>query len=1004
MTLLPGLAGATGALDVFVFDGEQGDAPLAGAEVVAGEVQARTDARGAAHLKLPAGPSKVRITAPDRALAEVEVQITEGERAEVIVTAYADRAETAIEQRAAEAAPVVETVASGPTATLRGRAVDEAGQPIAGAQVFVRGRPEAATTDAAGRFTLALPQGQHALSIIHPRFAPGALEVALTTDDQSVEVPLRAARAALDDFVVSAPYIEGGVAELSAERRQTGNVVDVVGAEQMSRAGDSSAAGALGRVTGLTLVGGKYIYVRGMGERYSATTLNGQFLPSPEPERRVVPLDMFPTGILSAVVVQKSVSPDQPAEFGGGVVQLRTRRLPEEDFLEISGSLGFQAGTTFTDGPTYEGGALDMFGIDDGTRALPAKVATATDDTGLKLCSIGTRTACLQPADLIDIGRAFPEGWGTTKRPVPPDFGLSVAGGLTRKLGEARLGGTGSLSYGQSWQQTDEVRRTYRIANGRLEQSDNGRLQRLERAIELSGIIELGLDLGEDHQLAATTLLLRNTDDEVGEFRGTNSGERSDIDVTRLRWVERQVFTQQLRGEHALPADLNLRWHYGFSRADRLEPNHRSYQYDRGSGTDEPFGLSRKPEGNRRFYSDLDDTSHDIAAALRWTLGEHHLEAGAAALRRERTVETRRYRFVNGPTQVSDPIDDLFTRENIGDQPGQYAIANTTQATDDYDARQTINAGYALGEAAVFDLRLMAGLRVEAAEQSVSTFSPFTGTEPVEATLDDVDLLPSASLTWAFAETLQARASYGRSVNRPEFRELSPARFDDVTNRVSVVGNPDVERALIDHYDARVEWYPTPRESLSLGVFFKDFNHPIETRITPGADQTLSFFNATGGTNLGVELEARKQLDFVTSALADFYVAGNLALIRSRVDLSGDGGLQTSTERPLEGQSPYVLNVQVGYEAPEGGAHATLLYNISGERIVEVGTSGQPDVFEQPRHRLDFVAGLDVGAGVSLKLKAKNLLDTATERTQGGALRARATEGRSFSLGASWSL
>ena len=362
-------------------------------------------------------------------------------------------------------------------------------------------------------------------------------------------------------------------------------------------------------------------------------------------------------------------------------------------------------------------------------------------------------------------------------------------------------------------------------------------------------------------------------------------------------------------------------WHYGYSLADRQEPNRRIYQYDRSINTNDPYTLSFKPEGNRRFFSDLDDTSHDLALSVRYDFGERDggkdapsfVQAGAALISRDRTVDTRRFKFV-GPVDVPESLDQLFVHENIGPEDGQYQLANTTQATDDYAAEQAVYAGFLMGEYQFpFGVRGMAGARLEAGSQTVKTFSPFTGDEPVLANLENVDVLPAGSITWPFAPEMQFRFGYGRTVSRPEFRELSPARFDDVTNRRSVRGNPDVDRGVIDHYDVRWEWYLSPQETLSIAGFYKNFTDPIETMVTCGADSTITFRNSPAARNLGMELAVRKQLQFI--GLSDVYVAGNVALIDSSVDLAGSDGCETSAERPLEGQSPYVLNTNSGMKA-----------------------------------------------------------------------------------------
>ncbi|MEZ4435875.1 MAG: TonB-dependent receptor [bacterium] len=1033
MMLTLGLAAtahAEGRLSVFVFDGAAGDPPLAGATVAVGEQRVETSAYGRAWLTLPGGEHLAVVTAPaGRALAPAEAgfTITPGDTTELLVTLFADApAVVDREQRAPGGAPEAAAVdPDAPTGTLEGRVTDPAGAPIAGAQLYVRGRPETATTGADGRYRLDLPEGPHAISVIHPKFRAGRLDATVTLDaTATVDATLEPAGLALDEYVVTAPYIAGGVAELSAERRGTGGVVDVLGAEQMSRAGDSSAAGALKRVTGLTIVGGKYIYVRGMGERYSATTLNGMFLPSPEPERRVVPLDIFPTGVLGSVVVQKTTSPDVSAEFGGGVVQLRTRGVPEEAFVEVSASVEYQSGTTFTDGLGYAGGSTDWLGIDDGARALPAPLAAEFERSGLQRCAgaipLPGRGPCVTQAELDAYARALPNVWEPERETLPPGFGLSVAAGDRYDLGPVDLGVTGSLGYGQGFRRVTGDRNSYALSGETLIEKEPGDYESTTRSVDLSGIFEAAAAIGDDHRLALTTLLLRNTDDLVGRFEGVQFGDENNaLRVTRLQWVERQLLTQQVRGEHQLPlAELALRWHYGFSRALRLEPNRRTWQYDRGRGTDEPFGMSAKPEANRRFFSTLDDDTHELALALRLPIGpagegddeRDFIELGGTALRRARDVESLQLHLEgDSGIRATAPIEELLAPANIG-ADRRYVTENDTQLGDSYAATLGIEAAWLMGRYRLpGELGLMAGLRVEHAAMRVESYAP-VGEDPPPGVLDDLDWLPSASLVWGVAEDMQLRAGYGRSINRPEFREKAALRYDDVIDRRSYKGNPAVERALIDHFDLRWEWYLSPRESASVAVFYKRFDGPIEQIIEAGSDKTIIPDNTRGADNLGVELDARKQLGFFGEWADAFYLAGNLALIRSSVDTTREpepGGASlvlTSKERPLQGQSPYVLNLQLGYEDLDGGAFATLLYNVAGPRIVQVGTDGLPDVFEVERHVLDVVAGLPVGEGFELRFKAQNLLNAPVREAQGTGVPDTWVEGRTFSLGVKWSL
>lgn len=1002
-----------GAVQVYVFDGKRGG-PLVGAQVGVGDQQGTTNADGA--LRLSPGNGQARLTiskAGFQTSALPAVPVLEETLTEVIATLNPDRpAVFDVETRelpADEAVKAVDVAVDAPIARLTGQILSEAnGTPVAGARIFVKGRPESTTTDKSGRFALDLPAVPQQISVIHANFSPGAAQIDLKPEGGSLTVRLAPAAVQLDDLTVTTPYIEGGVAALNAERRETSAVVDVMGAEEMARSGDSDAAGALRRVTGLTVVGGKYIYVRGMGERYSSTLLNGVTLPSPEPERRVVPLDLFPTGILGSVVVQKTYSPDMPGDFGGGVVQLRTKKVSEEPFFQVSLSAGYRPDTTGLDAPGYAGGSLDFLGFDDGTRALPDAVRRASEDQ-LILERTRFSSTGFTAEELERLGELMPNNWNLTTRKAPPNLGVSLSGGTRFDWKGATLGGLTTLAWNQDWRRLDFDRAYYIVGQGgALERQHTYRFRSLTRNVGLTGALELGAELPGGHALSSTTMVLRSTDDEARQVQGRNRDVATDIRVTRLRFIERMLISEILRGEHPV-GPFRLNWHYTTSLADRQEPDRRTYRYDL-----EPVAkiwrISDRPEGNQRLYSDLDDINHDVALRLRWPFGAaakddeappQYLEVGGQAVLRDRGVDTRRYKFQDKGPRAGDieltqqDPEGIFVPENIGNDAFQFQ--ETTRQTDNYTADQRLIAGYVMGELPVADLRLMAGMRVEAFEQTVTTFELFSANNtPVEARLDDVDLLPAASLTWALSDTMQSRVGYSRTVSRPDFREMSPATFNDVTGGRQIFGNPELERATIQHVDLRWEWYPSERERLSIGGFYKRFDKPVEQIIIPSAQFSVTFDNAVAATNAGLEIDGRIGLP------ADCYAAGNLALIQSEVELS-DAGIQTSRERALQGQSPYTINTQIGWEPEDGPVRLSLVYNVFGPRIVEVGAQGAPDTLEQPQHLIDFVGAADLGGGFGLSFKAKNLLGVNSRFTQGSVTQEDRVLGRSFSVSLRWS-
>lgn len=906
--------------------------------------------------------------------------------------------------------------AVGPPGRLALHVRSAEGGAVAGARVFFRGLPTEARTDSRGGAEVTIPAGTHDLTVVHASFTARTVTgVEVPEGGATLDVELQPASVALDDLDVVAPRIEGGAAELLDERRESGAVLDLVGAEQMAKTGASDAAAAVQRVTGVTVVGGRFVYVRGLGDRYATTLLNGATLPSPEPERRVVPLDMFPADALESVVVQKSYTPDLPGEFGGGAVLLRTRGFPGTLVAGVGLSAEVRLGTTFEEGLTSEGGPTDFLGIDGGFRAPPDSVLDASRTGRIEL---GTRfTDGLTDEQLEALGEAMPNRWAIGTRTVPPGFGIEAQVGDSWLLGsdggdDVRAGFLLSLSYDNDWQRELATETTFRLGAGKqLEPINTYDFRTTTNTVTLAGILAAGLDVGDEHAIRATVLVDRISDDEARRYEGFNSDALTQIRVDRLWWVERMLLGAQGTGHHDL-GPLELDWRYTFSRASRIEPDRRTLRFDleQSLGT---YLLSQLSEGNQRLFSELGDDAHDagldVTVPFDGWAGPGEVRTGVAVARKDRAVDTRRYTFSQSGPDSSDPAvlalppEEIFAPEHIGE--GGFRFAEVTRPTDNYEASQTLLGGFALVDMPLATtLRAIAGARVEWSEQRAETFEPFSSTaEPSVASLDDVDVLPGVVVSWDVTPAMVLRAGYGRTVSRPDFRELSPAAFNDVVGGRVHKGNPDLGRGVLHHADLRWEWYPGEDGNLSAAVFYKRFEDPIESTIIAGAESVVTYENAAGAHTVGGELEGRLSFGVADPALRDLSIAANASVVWSRVDLD-DAGVQTAESRPLQGQSPWVLNAQLAWDDPDLGTSASLLYNVAGPRIAEVGALGAPDVLEEPTHQLDLIFRQRLPEGFKLGFAAKNLIDPEILHTQGGEIAARTRKGRVFSVSLGWSL
>ncbi|MFZ9887045.1 MAG: TonB-dependent receptor domain-containing protein, partial [Myxococcota bacterium] len=702
-------------------------------------------------------------------------------------------------------------------------------------------------------------------------------------------------------------------------------------------------------------------------------------------------------------------------EFGGGTVEMRTRGIPEERVVSVGLKMGGALGSTFTEGLGYAGGPLDVTGFDGGARALPSDVQAASDGEPLlegdRFSSRG-----YSAEELERLGEQMAPAGGLERSMYLPDGGFDFEIGDRFSLGNWDLG----YRFGGGWSRRQrrllEERSYYLLGQGgALELAHSYAFESGVKEMDTNALLILGGKAGQGVELGAMTFVGRMSDDEARIYEGLNRDVGAPIRVERLRWVERTLVAQQLLGRHKWSqlGDLALDWTYTYALALRGEPDRREVRYDNEPGTDR-WLLSDRPEGNQRLFSDLLEHSHDLGVSLgmpflQWNGEKAEWHVGAKASRRDRTVDTRRYKFMHkGPLSgnsdvLSRPASQVFTKETIG--PEGFQFEEITRQTDNYSASQTTAGTFAHLDLPLWTgVRLDGGVRIEYAQQRVSTYELFNPDQiPVDATLETTDVLPAATLSLQLPLEMQLRLGGSLTVSRPDFRELSPATFNDVTGGRQIFGNPDLERSLISAADVRWEWYPASGTTLSTALFYKHFDRPIEQVVVLSAQQSVTFANAEAADNTGLEVEGRTELGWLHSALASWFVGGNAALIYSRVQVPSDG-VQTSKERALQGQSPWVGNLQGGVDDDDLGAKLILLYNVFGPRISEVGAQGAPDVYEQPVHSVDVVFSQRLGNGFSLGAKAQNLLDAEVRYQQGDKQVASLRKGQAFSLSLTWDL
>jgi outer membrane receptor protein involved in Fe transport len=814
---------------------------------------------------------------------------------------------------------------------------------------------------------------------------------------------------AQDDAIAEGriPVMGGDITEIVTlgqyvpdEKRATASISNVLDSEMFARAGDSNVADGLKRVSGINLEGGKFVFIRGLGERYSSSVLNGSILPSPEPINRVVPLDMFPQGIIESVLVQKTYSAKYSAEFAAGAVEMRTKVVPDESFIKLTSGFGYSGNTTWDDGFVYNRGGTDWLGKDDGTRAIPELLKQATaGDKELKVNNFFYKDG-VSKEELELIGESLPGNYTTSLEKIKPDLSLGTTFGLVKYIGDQKIGLLGNLSIGNSWDTKTISRNSWGPGafEGELVPRDQFEFMSTTRDVNASGFLTAGWEIDQDNNLKATVLQLVKSYDMAGVETGLLQSEGVDVKRTRLEFVEQGLLSMQIDGEHYFDSSLQprLNWHYTEATAKRDAPDTRDYRYD-WDASRQAYRFSQRQDANRRLWAELEDNVTDYGVNVELYFNTPFdtyttLNFGGSRVERARDSSVRSFNFVpNGKILAANAeiffrptLEEIFTQETIS--PDGFFLRETTQATDNYFADQVVDALYLEVDVEVSpSVRLMAGVRSEASDQNVTTFNLFNKNQTVNSNNSSDQLYPVVTATYIIEDyDMQVRASYSETTSRPDFRELSPAVFIHPETGIFIIGNPELENTFVKNYDIRWEWYFSADENISIGGFYKQFDKPIEMIILPSSTGIRSYTNAEAAETYGIEIDGFRWLDFISDKLEGFYVSANLSLIESSINIDPlQAGVLTNTNRRLQGQADFIWNVQLGYDN-EYNQRASLVYHITGEKIREVGILGAPDVLDQPYGELDFIFTRLFNKGQwEFEFKGKNLLNMKRETLQG---------------------
>lgn len=891
--------------------------------------------------------------------------------------------------------------AQAPTGRVTGRvidAVDATG--IVGARVSVVGTSLSANTVLDGRFTLRdVPVGSVTLRIAAIGYVPKRLTGVMVEADGSTEqvITLTASVVELQEVTVTAAAESGTVKDALDEQRHSVGIVNAISSEQIARSPDGDAAAAVQRVSGVTVSDGKYVVARGLGDRYTQASLNGARIPSPEPEKKVVPLDLFPSSLLSAITTSKTFTPDQPGDFSGASVNIRTREFPGRHFLSLSAAMGFNdavTGSTLGFAPTL---SADWAALGASARALPGSVAGTDFGQALGADQVNALVGSLR------------NSWSVRQRNAAPNgsFGAALGGNLP-------TGGTGisyllSGTYSSAQEaRLGEVRALAApISSGEAEEIDRFEGTTARNTVLWGGIANFSTTLGSHTKVSLNNTYNRTMDNEGRHEMGYSENLAIPLDIQRLRYVERRIHSSQLAFRHELSGGrLGIEWGATVSGVSRQEPDRSEVVYTRAEDADAQW-LGFSNEAAVRTFGALEEDALEGNLNVQWNLGGRGgtiLRAGALYRTVGRDADNRVYsislnRALPDAAASASPEEIFASHASQGDD---YFRIFPLTAGGAYTAEDRLLAGYAMAVLPITgSIEAVVGGRLEHSAVDVTSMS--TANQVSLAEPRYTDLLPALAITWHAGENVNLRFSATRTLSRPEYRELSPILFREVIGGDNVRGNEGLDRTLIRNFDLRWEWYPDRGEVLSVALFAKQFDQPIE-RVYQGTSGTriISYVNADGAENYGVELEARKSLAFLAEGLRPISVFGNATVMHSRITIDRSAGAITNADRRMVGQSPYVLNGGVTWNHPTADLSATVLFNRVGERITEAGESPLPDIVEAPRNVLDASLRFPVIGTLSGRVDARNLLDAPYLVTQGGVTRQRYTAGRVFTLGFAW--
>jgi TonB-dependent receptor len=887
-------------------------------------------------------------------------------------------------------------------------------EPLTGAAILIEGTTNGTTADIDGNYLLNVAPGKYTLIISYVSYTSQRIpNVAVENGKPTiVNIDMEEASLMLESVQVVAQHRTDTELSMLKSVRSAVQVVNGISSQQIGKTLDRDASEVVKRIPGVTIQDNRFIVVRGLNQRYNNVWLNNAATPSSETDVKAFSFDAIPSNMIDNLLIFKTGSPELSAEATGGFVKISTKNIPDENFLNAEYGIAYNNITTFNETNFLPGQPLDFLGLGSNARSIPSDFPD-----NLNLVSTSSRDAYALKLN---------NKWIPQSGLALPNQKLGIALGRKWNLnGGAKLGTITSVNYSNSYSTRSNM--------------DNDMYERFDPVSEtptylynyVADVYSKDYKLGVMHNWAyqsatGTKLEFKNIFNQMGVDRtsiteGLNNYRQGDFKYISNQYSSRTTYSGQLSGNHKLQNsdDKKLDWNLGMAYANRIEPDRQNWSMRKTDNNSYTYILPDVPSINElgRLYM----TNHEYVgtAALNYErkmlLGEilSTLKAGGYSEFKTRNFDERSitYRNAYGPYDTdfinSLNFETLFTDNYLG-KDKIISLSEETSVANSYDAQNLLAAGYASMTLPLGMFNVSGGVRAEYNRLMLQGF--YNASSPVRIDEPTLNFFPSLNTSYSFNDKTLLRVAYSRTINRPEFREVSPLSYYDFTEKNSVIGNPELKDATIQNIDLRFERYPSPNETFTLAAFFKHFTNPIEM-VSVGAGSQFSFQNATGAINYGLELEMKKSLEKLIG-LRNFSLSVNASYIFSEVEFED---VQSERNRPLQGQSPFVVNAALFYQNDKAGISSSLMYNVMGKRILVAAQLNQgevviPDIYEMSRHVVDFSLNKKIGKQFELKFGIKDLLaqDYVTQQTyeyvKDDAPKSATLTNKVYNLGQTWSV